>query len=390
MRAKIFLILLFLSFIFSQNVTFAYAVDDPLSKPNNFYGIHILFPSELEDASKLVNSTGGSWGYVTIPIQSTDLDIEKWQDFMDNAKKNKIIPILRLATQPNPFSTSVWRKPNEYDIIDFSNFLSSLSWPTKNKYVIIFNEVNRSDEWGGEVPDPEEYSKIVSFAYDTFKKKDPNFYIILSGMDDAAPNDYKKYINGFTYLQDLVSYSIQKKIDGFSSHSYPNPGFSSYPSDTKKLGVASYKYEYNLLNTNSDKKIPVFITETGWGSKNLPDSVVSKYFQMTFSQIWDKDKDKIVAITPFLLTATGPFDAFSLITNGKEKLSYKGIFDLSKPKGDPEIEKNKAQSEVKSVVTRVASFSAKNDKKESVAQIIIGMYMKKIFGLPCDTISSQC
>ncbi len=362
------------------HASYAFAVDNPLEKPNNFYGIHILFPSELEEAAKLVNSNGGSWGYVTIPIQSTDLDIEKWQGFMDDAKKYKVIPILRLATQPNPFSTSVWRKPNEYDIIDFSNFLSSLSWPTKIKYVILFNEVNRSDEWGGETPNPEEYAKLVSFAYDTFKKKDPNFYIILSGMDAAAPNDYKKYINGFTYLEDLTSYDIQSKIDGFSSHSYPNPGFSSYPSETKKLGVASYKYEYGLLNSNSNKKIPVFITETGWGSKSLPDSIVSKYFQMTFSQIWDKDKDKIVAVTPFLLSATGPFDAFSLIANGKEKLSYKGIFDLSKMKGDPVLEKSATGSAVESSITRIASFSSRADKKESVAQMLIGMYLKKILG----------
>lgn len=390
MKVKVIFTLFFLWITLLAYVGKAGAVSDPLTKPNNFYGIHILFPAELQDASKLVNSSGGEWGYVTIPIQVNDLDIEKWQAFMDQAKRLKIIPILRLATYPNPFKTDVWRKPNNYDVVDFANFLSSLSWPTKIKYVILFNEVNRSDEWGGEVPDPEGYAHLVSFAYDTFKKKDSDFYIILSGMDDSAPNDYKKYINGFTYLEDLTSLDIQKSIDGFSSHSYPNPGFSSYPSETKKIGVATYKYEYELLNNNSEKKLPAFITETGWGSKTIPDSVVSKYFQMTFSQIWEKDKDKIVAITPFLLTASGPFDVFSLIANGHEKDSYKGILQLAKTKGNPEVEKNRTTSEIKPIVSRIANFTPKTKKKANAAQNLISLYIEKIFGFSCDTIVHQC
>ncbi len=163
--------------------SFAYAVEDPFSKPNNFFGIHILFPSELDQAKDLVNSSGGDWGYVTIPIQITDLNLEKWQDFMNNAKSLHVIPIIRLATQNDPHNTAVWRKPNPSDILDFANFLSSLNWPTKNKYVILFNEVNRFDEWGGDYPNPIEYAKLVSYASQVFKQRDPNFYLILAGMD---------------------------------------------------------------------------------------------------------------------------------------------------------------------------------------------------------------
>ncbi|MGE5042326.1 MAG: hypothetical protein ACM3IJ_05500 [Candidatus Levyibacteriota bacterium] len=360
----------------------AYAADDPLSRPNNFYGIHILFPSELEDAAKLVNSNGGSWGYVTIPIQSGDRDLEKWQNFMDDAARMKVIPILRLATQPDPFNTSVWRKPNQYDVLDFANFLSSLNWPTKNKYVILFNEVNRSDEWGGEYPDPQRYSDLVSYSHEVFKSKDPNFYLILSGMDDSAPNDYKNYINGFVYLQDLTSFAVQDKVDGFSSHSYPNPGFSSYPSENKQIGVASYKYEYAILNTDPSRKIPAFITETGWGSKSLPDSVVSKYFQMTFSQIWQKDADKIVAITPFLLKATGPFDAFSFFNNGKARDFYTSIFNMPKTKGDPEIEKATGLVKIASAATvKAESFKPAHQPKQTIVQVIMNNYLKKILGV---------
>lgn len=376
---KFTVIVLFSIFYFLFSVSTAYAVVDPLAQPNNMMGIHILFPSELEEAAQLVNSSGGSWGYATIPIQSGDRDLDKWQQFMNDAKRLHVIPILRLATQPNPFNTNVWRKPNDYDILDFANFLSSLSWPTQNKYVILFNEVNRFDEWGGEYPDPETYASLVSYANEVFKKQDPNFYLVLSGMDDSAPNDYKKYINGFTYLERLIALEVNHKIDGFSSHSYPNPGFSAYPSDSKKIGVATYKYEYELLNATSDKKIPAFITETGWGSKQLPDAVIAKYFQITFDNIWSQDADKIIAITPFILKASGTFDPFSFIQNGNKRAFYTSLFDMKKTKGEPMLEENDTLVQMP-VISKTEQFKTHITQNKAQMPQIISAYLGKILG----------
>src|SRR3989344_2545451 len=146
---KIILLLLLLLFLLSPTVS--YAIEDPLAVPNNKFGVHILFPDELKDARTLVNSENGDWGYVTIPIQATDKDIVKWQKFMDDAKELHLIPIVRLSTEGDYFNTNVWRKPTEADILDFANFLNSLNWPVKNRYITVFNEVNRANEWGGQV-----------------------------------------------------------------------------------------------------------------------------------------------------------------------------------------------------------------------------------------------
>lgn len=362
----------------------AYAIEDPLAKPNNFVGIHILFPSELDQAKDLVNSSGGDWGYVTIPIQITDLDMEKWQSFMDKAKELHIIPLIRLATQNDPNNTAVWRKPNPGDILDFANFLTSLSWPTKNKYVILFNEVNRFDEWGGDYPNPQEYADTVSYAFEEFKKRDSSFYLILGGMDAAAPNDYTKYISGYTYLQDLVQTTdVVSKIDGFSSHSYPNPAFSAPPLDFKKVGVATYRFEYELLNSVSSKKLPAFITETGWSDKTLPQSVISKYYDMTFKNIWDKDRDKIVAITPFLLTAGGePFNQFSFFKDGQPTDFLKTVISMTKTKGAP------GQTKVKPSITpsispalAQESFKGYKPTNGKAMSPFVSLYFKTIFGL---------
>src|SRR3989344_5906297 len=96
----VFFIILFFSL--TKNT---YAIEDPRETPNNKFGIHILFISELDKAKELVNSAGGDWGYVTIPIQATDKDLEKWQKFMDSARENHIIPIIRIATENYYFET---------------------------------------------------------------------------------------------------------------------------------------------------------------------------------------------------------------------------------------------------------------------------------------------
>lgn len=319
----------------------ASAIFDPLSRPNNYYGIHILFPSELSEAATLVNSKTGEWGYVTIPIQAGDKDLEKWQNFMDSAKKLKLIPILRLATQGDPFKTASWSKPTATDILDFANFLNSLNWPIENRYVIVFNEVNRSDEWGGEAPSPEEYAGFLRYAYDTFKERSQNFYIIMSGQDNAAPNDGKKYMDNFVFLNKMLAHDpeIFTKIDGFASHSYPNPGFVAPPLPKKLVGITTYQYEYTLINAHSGKKVPAFITETGWDSSKLPGSVVAKYYKIAYDDFWGKDKDKIVAITPFLLNSQGgAFDIFSFVKNGQFTEYYAASEKMEKTKGQPLIQ----------------------------------------------------
>jgi len=136
MKRLIFSLLLLLLTSYFFTLPKANAAENPLRVANNKVGIHILFPDELEKAAALVNSNGGDWGYVVIPIQAGDKNLAKWQGFMDKAKKLHLIPIIRLATEGDYFNTRVWRVPTPADVLDFANFLSSLDWPTKNRYII--------------------------------------------------------------------------------------------------------------------------------------------------------------------------------------------------------------------------------------------------------------
>ena len=314
----------------------AAAIYDPNSKPNNIVGIHILFPSELSEAARLVNSSGGDWGYVTIPIQASDKDLIKWQSFMDDARKNHLIPILRLATNGDYFNKVSWSKPTDADVLDFANFLNSLNWPTKNRYVEIYNEPNRGDEWGGS-PNPAEYAEILSYAVDIFKQRSDEFFIISAGLDNASSNIAGQSVNEYYFMRqmDEAVPGIFDKIDGLGSHSYPNPGFSQPPSAYGYEGTASFKAELNLAQNLDGKQLPVFITETGWTDTQIPESVQANYYKDTFTSIWN-DKS-VVAVTPFLLRAgSDPFAQFSFIKDDSQKQGkYNALQSLQKNKGEP-------------------------------------------------------
>lgn len=325
----------------------AHAIIDPLSVPNNKFGIHILFPSEVSDAAGLVNSNGGDYGYVTIPIQAHDRSIEKWQKFMDDCKNHHIIPIIRMASENYYFDTKVWRKPQDYDVLDFANFLNSLTWPTKNKYIVIYNEVNRSDEWQGST-NPQEYAQILSYAVDVFKTVDDDFFIISAGLDNASANVYRNSINQYDFMYEMENAvpGIFGKIDGLGSHSYPNPAFSEAPWVTTSKSISSFKYERNLAENFSRKKLPVFITETGWSRNTVSDNLIGSYIRFAFESTWSDSG--IVAVTPFLLHAgSGPFEQFSLIgSNNIPNSSYLAIKSIPKVKGSPQLGEESSSNKV--------------------------------------------
>lgn len=355
---KIFIFAFFLILPFTLFVKEQRAEENILQ--NNIFGVHILFPDELNDAAKLVNSSGGDWGYVTIPIQAGDRDLEKWQKFMDSAKQNHIIPIIRLASEGDYYNTKIWRKPEYNDVMDFANFLNSLDWPINNRYVIVFNEPNRGDEWGG-VPNPSEYAQILNFAVNAFKARSQNFFMISAGMDNASSNIVNLSVNEYDFLRQMNFEipGIFEQIDGLGSHSYPNPGFSQPPTKKGQMSINSFRYEKNLVIELGAKDLPVFITETGWSMENVSESSAANYFGTAFRSVWT-NKD-VIAVTPFLLRAgTLPFAYFSLLKeDGSKTLMYEVIENLPKIKGTP-IQSSKVLSEViEKVNLPVKDFSKK-------------------------------
>ena len=336
------------------------AIFDPLSQPNNRFGIHIISPTtdEIDSASQLVNSSGGDWGYITVVIQDKDQDLSKWQQFFDHLRERHLIPLVRIATHP---SGNFWVKPEGNAPENWANFLNKLNWPIKNRYVIVYNEPNHATEWGGSV-DAKEYAQILNKTIDALKAKNPDFFILNAGLDASAPQKLPAYQEEISFLQQMNQEvpNLFEKIDGWNSHSYPNPGFIGIPTDQGRGTVRTWAWETQQLKRLGVKKdLPIFITETGWKhaegidtDNTLPTAQeVSKYYKQAFETVWS-DK-KIVAITPFLLTyPQPPFDHFSfkraIPSNNPNVLGaefypqYQILNQLPKESGSP-IQENKAE-----------------------------------------------
>lgn len=310
------------------------AIYNPLSTVNNRFGIHILDTSETEKAAELVNSGGGDWGYVTIPIRANDRDLVKWTKFMTDSSRLHLIPILRIASFP---VDDHWMAPNEWDIIDFVNFMDNLPWPVKNRYIIVYNEPNHKNEWGGFVY-PEEYSRVLSRAIDIFHKRNPDYFIISAGLDSSAP-DGSDSMNEYEYMQIMNKTvpGIFQQIDGFSVHAYGNPGFSSFPNVYSQVSVTNFRFEEQYLSSIGVGKPKLFLTEAGWNIQATGEAAAKNFYRQAFQYIWTDDN--IVAITPFVLDGgAGPFAGFSFVdSNGQFKQFAQEIKSLPKEAGKPQM-----------------------------------------------------
>lgn len=336
-------VLLFSVFYFLFSVNFVNAIVDPLASENNIYGIHVIDENDLEDAAKLVNSQGGEWGYVTIVIREDDRDLGKWQKTFDRMRELKLIPLVRLATKPEG---STWAKPKFEDINSWTNFLNSLNWVVKNRYVILFNEPNHANEWGGQL-NPEEYAKIAKLFHDKLKVASSDFFILPAGFDVSAPNSNTSMDAG-NYFSKMHSANpgVFGLFDGWNSHSYPNPGFSSSPDNKGRGGIKSFEWETSLLEGYGLKqRIPVFITETGWVHKEgkekrvlgYSSETVGEFYKTSFESVWRNSR--IVAVTPFVLNYQDkPFDRFSWkkYKSGEFYPQYSIVQSLQKTHGNPE------------------------------------------------------
>ncbi|OGK15142.1 hypothetical protein A2774_05650 [Candidatus Roizmanbacteria bacterium RIFCSPHIGHO2_01_FULL_39_12c] len=309
------------------------------SAPNNKFGIHFALPNldDLTRARDLINSNGGDWGYVTLVIQEDDRDRNKWQEVFDRMREFHLIPIIRLATVPQ---ADQWRRPQPEDADSWVDFLDSLHWVVKDRYIILFNEPNHGAEWGGSV-DAGDYAELALTFAQKLKSKSPDFFIMLAGLDASAPSAKPKFEDEDLFLRQIFSSGSMEQwnnlLSGLASHSYPNPDFSGSPLAAGRGSVRTYQWELELLRSlGISKELPVFITETGW--KRGDEEVVAENFRAAFENIWLAD-ERVAAVTPFVFDYQGaPFLDFSWkrFQDSGFYPQFYTVQSLTKVKGRPE------------------------------------------------------
>jgi len=293
-------------------------------------GIHLMKVEELSLVKPLLKEPRGhsaifkqDWHYVTVPFTLSDLgQSDRWQKFFNQAKKQRIIPILRLTTR---FKQGHWQVPSRKNIVDQINFLSHLNWPTTEKYIIAYNEPNHAAEWGGKV-DPQAYAITLAFVADWAHTENNGFVVLPAGLDQAAPNG-KKTMEAFNFLNRMWTSDAEvfQKIDVWNAHAYPNPGFIASPYSTSKMSLRSFIYELNWLKQKTGRDFQVAITETGWRDTPLTHWKLTAYYSYALKNIWSDPR--VIAVTPFTLKGSpGPFSQFSFLNaSGKPTGQYHAL-----------------------------------------------------------------
>jgi len=306
-------------------------------KANNKFGIHLAQPhlEDLQKSKELVNSSGGDWGYVTLVMQENDRDKNKWQEIFDRMRELHLIPIIRLATVPQ---ADKWRRPGKEEADSWVEFLNSLHWVIKDRYVVLFNEPNQGSEWGGGV-DAANYAEVALTFAQKLKENNPDFFVMLAGLDASAPNSLPRFQDESDFLSlffnNIAIEQFNNLFSGLASHSYPNPDFAGSPFARGRGTIHTYQWELELLKSWGLKDMPVFITETGW--RRGDENTVADYFKTAFELSWLPD-ERVKAVTPFVLDYQGePFLNFSWkrFQDSNFYPQYYTVQSLAKVKGEP-------------------------------------------------------
>ncbi len=302
------------------------------------YGAHVLRPEELQSVAVQTREVRGELKtplYVTIPFSLEDIQqLDRWKSGFEVAQKENIIPLVRLVTRFD-MESNAWAVPTQYEIVQFAKALNTLPWPQKERHVILFNEPNHSAEWGGQ-SNPEEFANISHFSAQWFNTENADYVVLPAAADLAAPNG-PDTMEAFTFWKRALASEpdLLTHFDAWNSHSYPNPGFLASPQRTGQNSLRGFEHELAFLQEYSDKKWPVFITETGWKQTSGNVRLMSSYYRYADRNIWNHEQ--VVAVTPFLWQgAPGPFAQFSL-QNEAQKFTYQGEALLSLIAGSAEV-----------------------------------------------------
>lgn len=311
------------------------AITDPQAVPNNRFGIHIVSEADLDNAAELVNGNNGEWGYVSLVIRQDERDTARWTSIFNKMNGLKLIPIVRIATEVEKQN---WKAPDSQDGQIWADFLDSLPWPVKNRYVIIFNEPNHAKEWGGKI-NPEQYGQILKEYSQILKEKNEDFFVLPAGLDASASNIKNETMDELAFLSQVKS-SVPDwtdYIDGWTSHSYPQPNFQGSASSIGRGTIRTFEWELaNLKKMGLEKNLPVFITETGWRKNGYLENQLNNLYRSAFENAWNRPD--IIAVTPFLLNyQSEPFTDFSWQKLGQEEFYpfYYVIREMAKIKGKP-------------------------------------------------------
>lgn len=129
--------------------------------------------------------------------------------------------------------------------------------------VEVGNEANLIGEWGGQQPNPQQFTDALCRAYSSFKQAAPRIVVVAGGLAPTDTQPSGNVINDLDFARAMLNAGAGRCFDAWAYHPY---GFDQPPEQSPSVKPFSYRRTelmYNLLLSYGIRK-QIWITEFGW------------------------------------------------------------------------------------------------------------------------------
>ncbi|HSH01382.1 MAG TPA: hypothetical protein VLL52_02615 [Anaerolineae bacterium] len=201
-------------------------------------------------------------------------------DMVNDAGLNLLVRIDRQPFWSQPEGTQPAENQPPEDLTDFADFCRVLAERYRGRIQAyqVWNEPNLSREWGGQVPNPAEYTQLLKVCYEAIKSVDPEAIIISAGL---APTGTQPPIAmpDTDFLQGMYDAGAANYFDvlGLNAPGYKAPPETSpeEAANTPEYGSAPWfvfrhvETMRDIMVQNGDADKQVAILEMGWTLDNV-------------------------------------------------------------------------------------------------------------------------
>jgi polysaccharide biosynthesis protein PslG len=288
--------------LFTRGVTYGVSTQQVGNLPANRYGVNveldkIVREEDLQRSVHMIQAAG--FGFVRQVFAWNEIEISAKGDYFDHKndksawdKYDRLVDaanaaglqfIARLerppewAREPGSAETA---PPGSYD--DYGDFVAAFVQHFKGRirYIQIWNEPNRFEDWGYQPVDPASYARLLRIGYARAKQADPSIVVLSAALTPTTDCCVKNRPDP-VYLQQMYDAGARGSFDVLGAQAYglragpedPWQDLPWRPNDARKAVIDSHNTNFgrvvldrNVMVRNGDAAKPVWVSEFGWNA----------------------------------------------------------------------------------------------------------------------------
>lgn len=217
------------------------------------------------------------------PIEKGKYDWYRPDLIVDMVEESGLDLLVRIDRQPFWSQEEDWpplENAPPADLQDFADFCGILAERFRGRIAAyqVWNEPNLSREWGGEPPNPAEYTELLKVCYEAIKESDPQAIVVSAGLAPTGTG-LPLAIPDVDFLSGMYEAGAAKYFDVLGINA---PGYKAPPGVSPEEGEANPDYGggrwfvfrhvediRQIMTAYGDSDKQVSILELGWTTDRL-------------------------------------------------------------------------------------------------------------------------